>query len=307
MKISGFVFLLLSGIFYSQAVAGTGIEIIYPDGIVSGMERFFQTVMPGKSFEIVIKNDSGSINADAKKGTITAGPDGKWRYTAPPESGSDEIVITDKINGQRTNISVFVLTPLRRMKGEYLNGYRIGHYQEKALKGNKNYRKPEGLIEVTRQNENTPLSPHFVLRQFLCKQKSGWPKYLTVNPKLIRKLELIIDVLAEKGIKVSTLFIMSGYRTPHYNKSLGNVKYSRHVYGDAADIYVDENGDGIMDDLDGDGKSGMSDAEFLASVAAGLDENPSHKNFIGGIGKYQKTRSHTWFIHVDTRGYKARW
>ena len=47
---------------------------------------------------------------------------------------------------------------------------------------------------------------------------------------------------------------MSGYRTPFYNRSIGNqTRFSRHVYGDAADIYADDDGDGKMDDLDGDG------------------------------------------------------
>ena len=47
------------------------------------------------------------------------------------------------------------------------------------------------------------------------------------------------------GIDASTFRILSGYRTPFYNRSIGNeTHYSRHVYGDAADIYVDEDGDG---------------------------------------------------------------
>lgn len=64
---------------------------------------------------------------------------------------------------------------------------------------------------------------------------------------------------------------MSGYRTPYYNRSIGNeTRYSRHVYGDAADIYVDDDDDGIMDDLDGDGKSTLDDARTLGEVIGSL-------------------------------------
>ena len=41
---------------------------------------------------------------------------------------------------------------------------------------------------------------------------------------------------------------MSGFRTPQYNKGGGNTGgragLSRHMYGDAADIFIDSNGDG---------------------------------------------------------------
>ena len=100
---------------------------------------------------------------------------------------------------------------------------------------------------------------------------------------------------------------MSGYRTPYYNKKIGNVKYSRHVYGNAADVYVDINGDGVIDDLNSDGKNNMDDGLVLFKIVNSFDKDPGFNELLGGIGKYKKNSRHTYFIHIDTRGYKARW
>ena len=77
------------------------------------------------------------------------------------------------------------------------------------------------------------------------------------------------------------------------------------MYGDAADILVDADGDGRMDDLDGDGRVNIKDARFLASVADGVEL--AHPDLIGGIGVYKPTRAHGPFVHIDARGYAARW
>jgi hypothetical protein len=39
------------------------------------------------------------------------------------------------------------------------------------------------------------------------------------------------------------------------------------MYGDAMDIYIDNDGDGRMDDLDGNGRVDFADAEVLAAAA----------------------------------------
>ena len=53
-------------------------------------------------------------------------------------------------------------------------------------------------------------------------------------------MELILQRLNAKGYRCDSFHVMSGYRTPYYNKAIGNVKYSRHIYGGAADIFIDE-------------------------------------------------------------------
>ena len=82
---------------------------------------------------------------------------------------------------------------------------------------------------------------------------------------------------------------------------------SRHVYGDAMDLYVDLDGDGLLDDLDGDGDRDRADVDILADIAEEYMTRPGNSLVYGGVGRYRKTHRHGGFVHVDTRGYAARW
>jgi len=286
----------------------TGLKLTVGDNQPIIMSRYFTTVLPGKS--IVLKVESSDISKliiTSDYGRLISKGDGRWKYVSPQEPGNYSVVIKDGLSKDEIVLVVFVLTPATDQVGEYLNDYRIGNYPEDKYKGSSKYSKPEGFIEVNEANKDVFITPHFQLKQFLCKQESGWPKYLLVNPVLLVKLEHLIDGLAARGNNVSTLFIMSGYRTPYYNKAIGNVKYSRHIFGDAADIYVDEDLDGVIDDLDSDSKSNMLDAMVLHELLSDLENDPENEHLVGGIGKYKKNSAHTYFIHVDTRGYRARW
>jgi hypothetical protein len=122
------------------------------------------------------------------------------------------------------------------------------------------------------------------------------------------KLELILQAVNERGYTCDTFHIMSGYRTPYYNKAIGNVKYSRHLWGGAADIFIDENPrDGMMDDLNRDSKIDYRDAAVLYDIIDGLYGKPFYASFVGGLARYRKTPTHGPFVHVDVRGFRARW
>ena len=41
--------------------------------------------------------------------------------------------------------------------------------------------------------------------------------------------------------------------------------------------------------------------------AARMAVERAHPNLIGGIGIYKPTGAHSGFVHLDTRGYRARW
>jgi len=99
-----------------------------------------------------------------------------------------------------------------------------------------------------------------------------------------------------------------GFRTPNHNSKTGNeTGYSRHLSGDALDIYVDRDGDGQMDDINRDGRVNQQDASLLLSVAEELDQSNEWGWLKGGAGVYRTNKAHGPFVHVDTRGYVARW
>lgn len=188
-----------------------------------------------------------------------------------------------------------------------LAGYRLGRYPAPQARGSA-YAAPKYLTEVTATQIDHRLSEHFHIGQFLCKQQAGWPRYVLVQPRLLQILEAVIDELARRGQPVRTLAVMSGYRTPAYNRALGNVDHSRHIYGDAADIYVDEDGDGAMDDLDGNGRLELADAIWLKDLIADLlPATETAAMPAGGLAVYGATAAHGPFVHVDARGYSARW
>ena len=172
------------------------------------------------------------------------------------------------------------------------------------------YRPPSGFIEVTQANADTRVSEHFRLRDFLTKgQDDVWPKFLVLEMRTVDKLELVLSDLERRGIDVSGVRVMSGFRTPQYNKGGGNTAgragLSRHMYGDAADVYIDTNRDGVMDDLNRDGRSTIEDARVMSQAVDRVES--AHPELVGGTGVYSAASGHGPFIHIDTRGYRARW
>lgn len=230
-----------------------------------------------------------------------------WHYQAPKETGiyAGEIISSDADTMQ---LRVVVMVPKSCMQGEYLNGYRIGEYPAVAWRNLAIYRPPQGFIEVTAENHSLLLTPHFELGQFLCKQAGGFPKYVVLQERLLYKLEFLLGKVNEKGHRCDTFTIMSGYRTPWYNRAIGNGAHSQHCYGGAADIYIDQNpADDIMDDLNGDGRQDFQDAGMLFAFFELLSKSPLFEPFIGGLARYRENERHGPFIHVDVRGYSARW
>ena len=121
------------------------------------------------------------------------------------------------------------------------------------------------------------LEKNFNLSEFRCKDGSDVPEELLAN---VRKLAKNLQVIREhigKPIKV-----ISGYRSPSYNRRIGGARRSQHMLATAADIKV----------------AGMSPSEVKA-VIVGLIK--SGKIDSGGVGLYKT------FTHYDTRGRNARW
>ena len=77
------------------------------------------------------------------------------------------------------------------------------------------------------------------------------------------------------------------------------------MYGDAADVFVDNDGDGRMDDLNGDGRVDTRDAAVILAAVERIER--AYPELAGGVGVYRATSAHGPFAHVDVRGHRARW
>jgi hypothetical protein len=226
-----------------------------------------------------------------------------WSWTAPSRPGVVPLVLEGA--GATVRLNVLVLHPMTEVHNETLNGYRIGHYIAKPLRGSPAYLPPQGFVELGAGDADVLVSPHLTLGQFPCKQP-GEHRYLHLTDGLLLKLEAVLQAANAAGYDAPTFHVMSGFRTPAYNSGIGNeTVYSRHLWGDAADVWVDADGDGRMDDWNRDGRVDLADIRILAGLAEQVEAN--HRDLVGGIGLYHATSEHGPFVHVDARGYAARW
>lgn len=231
----------------------------------------------------------------------------------PTDAGVWNVVVrmADAIR-QVPDLSLITLVPLSRKRAGRIGEYLIGDwpFENGGKPPSPAYEPPAGLVRVTPENQDVQVSEHFRLRDFLTKgQTDVWPKYVAMSPRLLDKLELTIDALVSMGHPVEDVGVISGFRTPTYNVSGGDPRgrgaLSRHMYGDAMDLYIDNDGDGRMDDLNGDGRIDSGDGRVIVQAAERVEKE--HPSLIGGIGLYSPTGAHSGFVHIDTRGYRARW
>jgi hypothetical protein len=264
--------------------------------------------MPGEKIPMSVSASAKRVHTvEARQGALRATGPNKWTWEAPSKPGVYSLKVKNPQGETIGDFAAFVMVPSNTVRRGVLNEYQIGAYPDTPLRGNPIYIPPKGFIEVTRDNEDTKVSPGFRIKEFLTKQKSGYPKYLVLDERLVFLLEAIGAHLEPRGWDSEDIFVMSGYRTPYYNKQLDDTKYSLHQWGRAADIFLDKDSNGKMDDFNKDGVISKDDAAALASVLESLAKTSALKAFIGGIGIYGPTSGHGPFVHVDTRPWRARW
>ena len=206
--------------------------------------------------------------------------------------------------------TVFTMRSFGQKVRAWLNGYRLGYWpQEKGRVRSEAYKNPDGFIEVTADNEDTRVSEHFRLRDFVSHdQKDVWPKYVVLREPLLDKLELVIEDLNDHGVNAEGMRIRSGFRTPAHNFAVrgeGSARDSRHQFGDAADVYIDQEGNGKMSDLNGDGKVTFADVKLILDAVERVEAR--YPELVGGTGLYAYAGRSGPFVHIDVRGTRARW
>lgn len=208
-----------------------------------------------------------------------------------------------------TDFTYLVLRPFGEKRGERLNGYRLGIWPAERWITARNYFNPDGFVEVFPADTSVRLSRHFVLGDFLTHdQRQVWPKYVVLEERLIDKLELVLQHLNASNIPTSRVIVLSGFRAPYYNDrgaGEGMARTSRHQYGDAADIIVDDDNDGRMDDLNRDGRIDLRDTGVITRAIAAVEA--LHPSLMGGLGTYTAMGPRGPFAHIDVRGTSARW
>ena len=260
---------------------------------------FAVLALPGESVEL---SAAPEVALRYGAGSVLESGDG-WTWTAPDRPGIVPLAFEGPAGDVRLN--VLVVHPKSEVRDGRINGYRMGRYVARPLRGSPRYLPPEGFVELNPADRDVLVSPHLTLGQFPCKQ-AGEPRYLHLTEPLLLKLEALLEAANAAGYDAPTLHVMSGFRTPAYNEAVGNeTVYSRHLWGDAADVWVDADGDGEMDDWSRDGRVDLADIRILARLAERVEAE--HRELVGGIGLYRRNAAHGPFVHVDARGWAARW
>lgn len=217
--------------------------------------------------------------------------------------------VLDSASGQTFHF--IPLIPFEAKRGTRIGGYSVGSWpaERRGTPLSDAYRVPSGFILVTEQNRQTLLSDHFALRDFLADDQAAiWPKPLVVDTRLVDKLELVLAELRRAGHRAPGLVVLSGFRTPRLNargtRSQQSTE-SRHQYGDAADVILDADGDRRMDDLNRDGRIDIEDARTLLRFIDRVEAR--YPSLEGGAGLYRGSAAQGPFVHIDTRGKRARW
>ncbi|MBE7465912.1 MAG: hypothetical protein HS116_20750 [Planctomycetes bacterium] len=279
---------------------------------------------------LTLENSDAWDHAGGEFGPAAAGG-GAHLGRAPAQPGRYRLVWNDPATARQGALELLVLEPaaVRESAGNTtltVCGEPIGPYldplkspSEDVRKYAALYRPPTLFAIINAQTETLPLDEGLQLGQlvaFLDERAPDGRKIQTnrrhtdrtpVIPALVHKLTALRQRLREQGHTVTRFYITSGFRTPAFNKQIGGAAFSRHCYGDAVDLCIDEDGDLKIDDLNGDGRGDELDGLIIAQAAEDLEREG--RVAAGGIGLYHWPGEHSVgsHVHVDCRGFTARW
>lgn len=226
-------------------------------------------------------------------------------FAAPSAPGFYHLAVVRGLERQiLTTPTLGVMVPFAQKVGATLNGYRIGTYIAERLTRHDH---PAGFLEVGERDVGLMVSTHLRLGDFVTHdaQSNVWPKYVALNPRLLDKLELVLEEIGGHALfspvdgeaREVAFDVHSGFRTPAHNGGVWRAAHdSRHQYGDAADVAID---------ADGDGRVTLKDELLVARAVDQVEEK--HPDLVGGLGLYTSRHYRTPYVHIDARGKRSRW
>ena len=137
------------------------------------------------------------------------------------------------------------------------------------------------------------MSEHLRLGDLLTRDgQESWPRFIAVNPRMVDKLELVVERIAGTIRKADVdleVNVHSGYRTPAHNRHVPLAATdSRHQYGDAVDVAIDANGDGRIN---------ARDARLVAKAVESVEAQ--FPDLAGGMGVYTSSRYRQPYVHIE--------
>ena len=202
------------------------------------------------------------------------------RHPNPPVKSKAEV---DRI------LSGFKRIPSSQLPNSYLRNSGMG----RSLGS-----RPEYFYVVDREDLHRRIVGRNRLRQVVCRdfryrsslfRKDG-RLYVGIDPDILHKAVELQENLRAKGYNPDAIRITSGHRTPLHNRIVGGARASRHQRGDALDLRIG--------DVDRSGWADRRDKQIVLRILDGRIIGSR-----GGLGLYPGTQT----VHMDLRGYRARW
>ena len=189
-------------------------------------------------------------------------------------------------------LSSFKRIEYKDLKADYKN------YTKSELPGYKELLDSKSYYTIKRKDFYKRIAGSFRIKDLIAKDKfykscikNGSEEYMwLISEELLLKLFDLRMALEEAGNDPNAFSITNAHRHPKYNEDVGGASKSRHIQGQALDLYI------------GDiNKSGSYEKEDKQIVLDLLEDQIIGDH--GGIGRYPDTRA----VHFDVRGHRARW
>ncbi len=282
-------------------------------------------MLPGESLQV-------AAEADGQPGRLAVIKDGKiiredtvLNFTAPEKPGAFYISVAAVAGEQNRRGEICVLVPHKATARRSNQGWLvrvdetpIGEYRQASASGNAkvkdnpdSYQPPVWWMRITDMNASFEVSPGVKADDLVAPSEDTGTKHTDIVPvcySMWTAITTLRNGLSARGIPGSALRVISGFRTPPYNRSIGSNAFGRHVYGDAFDFYINlAGGENIKAaDLNRDGKLDRRDAYPIVAVIEDLQAEG--KLPMGGIGVYNTIGGdHEVSLHLDVRGHRATW
>ncbi|MBZ0257822.1 hypothetical protein K8I31_17290 [bacterium] len=285
--------------------------------------------------------DNTCVWKNPAPGKQTIRVEGELRY-APPKQGlfsfSKPKELTVPFVAEKVCIVPYYVPEIKNGR---VNGFVVGQYPdpknpehlkligdavvEQRIKDHAEttYSQPKLFYEVDHETYFIKVFKNYTLGDFDLDPRflsMKYPRYITIHPYILRKIDLFEQQLAADGHPVTKLKIFYGYRSPDYNLGRRNrdgeltlkSPFSMHMYGLAIDFIIDEDNDLVLDDLNGDGRITMDDAREMMKSVDALDKalREQGSELVGGAGPYPHHDYYergeivqTPYVHMDARGY----
>ncbi len=189
-------------------------------------------------------------------------------------------------------LSGFPITDLEHLPPQYIQATKMGNSKYKPMlkshrffkiKKKDVYRK---IVGNTRIKDLISRDDYFYNTKY---NSSEW-LFWGIDKRVLFKVSALQDSLEKKGYNRNGFSIGHGHRHPAFNEKIGGAPKSCHILGEAVDMNIQ--------DINKDGRYTEADKAIVMKICE--EEIIKDK---GGVGKYPGTRT----VHMDVRGYKARW